>query len=142
MGGFPPTLLVGRLWLFVGGRTHFVPWWAVVVGGCTPRRSWVLTGGKLSSFVGGWCESHPVSKPTKNPAKPGNPCHWYGLGWGYKYPTHTRTRHHPRCQPAWVYKPVTFPRREKGNGYASGLGLGDPWHCLCPGMPWQAVPQV
>jgi hypothetical protein len=108
--GGRPTSLVGQLWLFVGGRTHFVPWWAVVVGGCAPRRSWVLTGGKLSSFVGGWCESHAVSKPTKNPAKPGNPCHGYGLGWGYKYPTRTRTRHHPRCQPARVYKPVTFPK--------------------------------
>jgi len=51
--GGHPTLLVGWLWLFVGGRTHLVLWWAMVVGGCAPRRSWILTGGKLWSFVGG-----------------------------------------------------------------------------------------
>jgi len=43
-GGHPMSL-VGRLWLFVGGRTHLVSWWVMVVGGCAPHRSWILTGG-------------------------------------------------------------------------------------------------
>jgi hypothetical protein len=37
--------LVGRLWLFVGGRTHLVSWGAMVVHGSAPRCSWILTGG-------------------------------------------------------------------------------------------------
>jgi len=66
--GGHPTLLVGWLWLFVGGHTHFMSWWVLVMGGCAPCHSWILTGGSCghswvvvpvlccggqSSFVGG-----------------------------------------------------------------------------------------
>ena len=43
------------------------------------------------------------------PGNPSNPCHGYGLGQGYKLPTHTRTHRHPSHQPTRVHKPVTFP---------------------------------
>ena len=43
-GGHPTSLV---------GCTHLVSWWAMVVGGCAPCHSWILTGGKLWLFVGG-----------------------------------------------------------------------------------------
>jgi hypothetical protein len=68
--GRRPTSLVGCLWLFVGGCTHLVSQWAMVVRACAPRCSWILTGGSRGgswavvpvsccggqlSFEGGWC---------------------------------------------------------------------------------------
>ena len=55
--GGHPMLLVGRLWVFVGSCTHFMSWWVVVMDGCAPHHSWILTGGQLWLFVGG----HPCS---------------------------------------------------------------------------------
>jgi len=84
--GGHPTLLVGRLWLFVGGHTHFMSWWAVVMGGCAPCHLWILTGGGCGRLWvvipvqchGGWlvqsfmdfetmCDSTTLTSKTQEP---------------------------------------------------------------------------
>ena len=71
-----------------------------------------------------------------HPAKPVNLCHGYGLGWGYKCPTRTHTRHYPWRQPAWVHKPVTFPNDCQHQGPPWAFNNHQPWSKTTPTAYW------
>ena len=120
--GGHPMLLVAQLWLFMGSHTHFVLWWAVVMGGCAPRHSWILTGGSCGhswavvpvSCCGGWlvqffvgfetmCDSSTLT------SKPREPMSWVWVRLGLQIPNP-----HPHPPPPMTpthdipYRPLAF----------------------------------